>query len=173
MPIITTSTVDGFVSCVDPLCDAYEQRPVQIVQELAQWTYGQLGGGRGDGDPRSAMIADLVERSSIRHLPLDGAPLTCELCGAALLYDAQERPVYENLSGQDPLEVARRQRGLVAAESAVTAQERQALALEALVAQGAATDELEQLRRRVAELENGNGNGAEPPSPRTPKGKAA
>lgn len=95
MPLVTDIQVDGYVSCIDPRCPGYEQRPVEVIRRTAAFTYQELG---GDGSvPQSA-----VERETVGVVQTDE---TCSFCDKPVIFSDQQRPEYAAVSGQDPLEL--------------------------------------------------------------------
>jgi hypothetical protein len=95
MPLVTDVQVDGYVSCIDPRCPGYEQRPVEVIRRTAAFTYQELG---GDGSvPQSA-----VERETVGVVQTDE---TCSFCEKPVIFSDQQRPEYAAVSGQDPLEL--------------------------------------------------------------------
>lgn len=95
MPLVTDVQVDGYVSCIDPRCPGYEQRPVQVIRRIAAFTYQELG---GDGSvPQSA-----IERETVGVVQTDE---TCTFCDKPVIFSDQMRPEYAPVSGQDPLEL--------------------------------------------------------------------
>jgi hypothetical protein len=91
-PVLETR-VDGYVSCHDPRCPGYEQKPVQVIRETVQLTYRENGA-------RDGVVLDAVERESVYIRQTDQ---TCEYCGGPVILSDQERPEYDRISGQDPL----------------------------------------------------------------------
>src|SRR5215510_1118746 len=66
MPTVTETVISGFASCTDALCDGYAQQPVEVVQELIEFSYGDGGAGQ-DGTMFGAAIARLTEKSVLRY----------------------------------------------------------------------------------------------------------
>jgi hypothetical protein len=95
MPTVTEIQVDGYVSCIDPRCPGYEQRPVRVVERTVSFTYQDNG---GDG----AIPQTAIERATVDIVQTDA---TCEHCGKPVIFAAVERPEYAPVSGQDPLEI--------------------------------------------------------------------
>jgi hypothetical protein len=95
MPAVTETKVDGWVSCVDPRCVGYEQRPVVVTKRVAAFTYHELG---GDG----AVPQTAIERETVGVVQTDE---TCEHCGKPVVFSDLPRPEYAPVSGQDPLEI--------------------------------------------------------------------
>jgi hypothetical protein len=95
MPTVTEIKVDGYVSCIDPRCPGYEQRPVQVLQRTVQFSYQDNG---GDG----AIPQTAIERATIDIVQTDA---TCDTCGKPVIFAAVERPEYAAVSGSDPLEL--------------------------------------------------------------------
>lgn len=90
---VIESQVDGYVSCMNPRCPGYEQRPVQVIRENVVLTYRELG---GDGN----MPDTAVERESVYIRQTDA---TCEHCNGPVILSDQERPEYAQVSGQDQM----------------------------------------------------------------------
>src|SRR4029079_919428 len=84
-----------YVSCIDPRCPGYEQRPVRVVERTVSFTYQDNG---GDG----AIPQTAIERATVDIVQTDA---TCEHCGKPVIFAAVERPEYAPVSGQDPLEI--------------------------------------------------------------------
>ena len=95
MATVTEIQVDGYVSCIDPRCPGYEQRPVRVVERTVSFTYQDNG---GDG----AIPQTAIERATVDIVQTDA---TCEHCGKPGIFAAVERPEYAPVSGQDPLEI--------------------------------------------------------------------
>ena len=95
MPTVTEIEVDGYVSCVDPRCAGYEQRPVKVLERTVSFTYQDNG---GDG----AIPQTAIERSTIDIVQTDA---TCEHCGKPVIFSSTEHIEYAAVSGQDPLEI--------------------------------------------------------------------
>jgi len=95
MATVTEIQVDGYVSCIDPRCPGYEQRPVRVVERTVSFTYQDNG---GDG----AIPQTAIERATVDIVQTDA---TCEHCGKPVIFAAVERPEYAPVSGQDPLEI--------------------------------------------------------------------
>jgi hypothetical protein len=95
MPLVTEVRVDGYVSCIDPRCVGYEQRPVEVIRRTAAFTYRELGAD-------SAVVQDAVERETVGVVQTSE---TCEHCGKPVIFSDQERIEYAPTSGQDPLEL--------------------------------------------------------------------
>lgn len=93
MPTVTEITVDGFISCVDPRCPGYEQKPVPVTRQNVAFTYGDNG---GDG----SIPLGAVEREAVHVVQTDEP---CEHCGKPTIRSDQERPEHAPVSGQDPL----------------------------------------------------------------------
>jgi len=89
MPVVTETTVDGFVSCMDPRCPGHKQRPVQVRQRKQEFSYRELGGDLPGNERESIDTVQEDER--------------CPDCGKAQVYSDQERPEYAQISGQDQL----------------------------------------------------------------------
>lgn len=112
MPIVTdTDRTDLLASCRDPLCPGYEQVPMRGIERETAFTYGELSGS-GSQTPHEQMIAHLPERSTTQYVWLSQEDEPCPVCGGPRILDPRERPVYETKSGQDPLELVKRERGL-------------------------------------------------------------
>jgi hypothetical protein len=95
MPTVTETTVDGFVSCTDPRCVGYKQKPTAVLRQLVAFTYGDNG---GDG----SIPLGAIERESVYVMQTDDP---CEHCGKPTIRTDSERPEYAQVSGQDPLEL--------------------------------------------------------------------
>jgi hypothetical protein len=95
MPTVTETKVDGWVSCIDPRCAGYEQRPVEVIRRVAAFTYRELG---GDG----AVPQTAIERETVGVVQTDE---TCGHCGKPVVFSDAPRPEYAPVSGQDPLEI--------------------------------------------------------------------
>ena len=95
MPTVTEIQVDGYVSCIDPRCPGYEQRPVKVLERTVSFSYQDNG---GDG----AIPQTAIERSTIDIVQTDA---TCEHCGKPVIFSDREREEYAAVSGQDPLEL--------------------------------------------------------------------
>lgn len=95
MPAVTEVQVDGYVSCIDPRCVGYEQRPVEVVRRIAAFSYHELG---GDG----AVPQTAIERETVGVVQTDES---CEHCGKPVVFSDLPRPEYAPVSGQDPLEI--------------------------------------------------------------------
>jgi hypothetical protein len=93
MPTVTEVTVDGFISCVDPRCPGYEQKPVPVTRQNVAFTYGDNG---GDG----SIPLGATEREAVHVVQSDEA---CEHCGKPTIRSDRERPEHAQVSGQDPL----------------------------------------------------------------------
>jgi hypothetical protein len=149
---VAEETIDGYAHCAGQSepgvrCAGYEQQPVAAVRETASFLYGDSG---PSSDPFDAAVAGLTERQSIRITFADEADRACPHCGFPREVSDQVRPVYTRLDQSEPDELLRRQRvGQNAAVQSAGAAERQAVALEALVAQGAQAGEVEQLREVI------------------------
>lgn len=89
MPVVTNEAVRGFVSCRDPRCAGYQDRPTDVIRQYQAFSYRELGGDL-PGDERVAV--DVVQGD---------AP--CEVCGGPQVWYDQERPEYAPISGQDQL----------------------------------------------------------------------
>jgi len=95
MPTVTEIQVDGYVSCIDPRCPGYEQRPVAVTRRTVAFTYQDNG---GDGSiPQTA-----IERETIGIVQTDAV---CEHCGKPVIFSDLPREEYAPVSGQDPLEL--------------------------------------------------------------------
>jgi len=93
MPTVTEITVDGFISCVDPRCPGYEQKPVPVTRQNVAFSYGDNG---GDG----SIPLGATEREAVHVVQADE---TCEHCGKPTITSDRERPEHAPVSGQDPL----------------------------------------------------------------------
>ena len=95
MPTVTDIQVDGYVSCRDPRCPGYEQRTAQVTLRTTAFSYQDNG---GDGSvPQTA-----IEREAVGVVQFDDA---CEVCGGPVIFAAEERPEYAQVSGQDQLQL--------------------------------------------------------------------
>jgi len=95
MPTVTEIQVDGYVSCIDPRCPGYEQRPVAVTRRTVAFTYQDNG---GDG----AVPQTAIEREAVGIVQTDA---TCEHCGKPVIFSEMLREEYAPVSGQDPLEL--------------------------------------------------------------------
>lgn len=93
MATVTETTVDGFVSCMDPRCPGYEQKPVPVKRQIVAFTYGDNG---GDG----SIPLGAVEREAVATVQTDEP---CEHCGKPTIRSVEERTEYAQVSGQDQL----------------------------------------------------------------------
>jgi hypothetical protein len=95
MPTVTDIQVDGYVSCIDPKCPGYEQKSAQVTLRTTAFSYQDNG---GDGSvPQTA-----IEREAVGVVQFDDA---CEVCGKPVIFAAEQRPEYAQVSGQDQLEL--------------------------------------------------------------------
>jgi len=93
MPTVTDIQVDGYVSCRDPKCAGYKQQSAQVTLRTTAFSYQDNG---GDGSvPQTA-----IEREAVGVVQFDDA---CEVCGGPVIFAAEERPEYAQVSGQDQL----------------------------------------------------------------------
>lgn len=112
MPIVTdTDRTDLLASCRDALCPGYVQVPMRGIERETAFTYGELSGS-GSQTPHEQMIAHLPERSTTQYVWLSQEDEPCPVCGGPRILDPNKRPEYETKSGQDPLELVKRERGL-------------------------------------------------------------
>jgi hypothetical protein len=152
MPVVTAEPITAYAHCAQQTepgvrCEGYAQEQVAGFREITAFLYGDSG---PSSDPFDAAVARLVERESIRIVFAREADRPCPHCGAPREVADQLRPQYQRLDQSDPDELLRRQRvGENAAVQSAGAAERQAVALEALVAQGAQAGQVEQLREVI------------------------
>jgi hypothetical protein len=93
MATVSEIQTEGFISCTDPRCPGYEQRPVQVTRRTVAFTYQDNG---GDGSiPQTA-----IERETVAIVQTDEP---CEYCGKPTIRAEFERPEYAPVSGQDQL----------------------------------------------------------------------
>lgn len=144
MPTITQTPAQGYAHCPDSLCDGNEQIQVQAILERSDRTYKEWSDG--SGLPSMPGVENTTERLLFANDGQNGRPddTTCAHCGRRLELSNQPRPVY-------PV--------MVAALGATNTDQRLLLKLaqqnqiKAPGADGAnQSDEVEQLRRQVAEL---------------------
>jgi hypothetical protein len=194
MPIITRTEITALAHCAmqvsdgelvfdaqggpggDERCPGYGQQRVPAVREVVQFLFAD--GQGGSSDPMDAMVSRMVERST-EHLHFaDEADRPCPFCGHPRALSEQVRPQYSRIGGArggpDALFADRRARRdqVEAAQTAASAAERQAQALEALVGQGevTATAELAELRAELADLRQQLEHNGEPePVPPRPR----
>jgi len=95
MATVTETPVNGFISCIDPRCAGYEQKPVEVVLRTVAFSYQDNG---GDG----AVPQTAIERETVAIVQTDEP---CEHCGKPTIRAQFERPEYAPVSGQDPLEL--------------------------------------------------------------------
>jgi len=95
MPTVTEIRVDGYVSCSDPRCPGYEQRPVEVLERTVSFSYQDNG---GDG----AVPQTAIERATVDIVQTDAV---CDICGKPVIFSALPRPEYAQVSGQDQLEL--------------------------------------------------------------------
>ena len=154
---IETEPITGLAHCAQLIapgerCPGYEQDEVPALRETLYFVYSDGWGGQFSSDPQDAMLAQMTERTITRILYVNEADRPCPSCGSPRELTDQVRPQYDRLSDSKPDELLVRQRRQTeAAMTTATAAERQAVALEALVAQGERAGEVEQLRDVVAQ----------------------
>jgi hypothetical protein len=155
LPVITVEPVEGFAHCLrrslkhEP---CYAQQEVPALRETIAFLYSDGWGGAGASGPQDAMVGGMVEREVVHIRFADEADRECPHCGGARECTDMRRPEYPALSGVPQDELVQRERAATtAAVDAASAGERQAAALEALVAQGQQASEVEQLRADMAE----------------------
>lgn len=97
MPTETQVTVAAFAHCPDPRCEGGDQEPVQAIQRTVEVSYLDVGGTL-PGIDHSHDYLNFV----------DEAQAPCPVCSRHRELSVQERPVYMNASGQDPMYLLRR-----------------------------------------------------------------
>jgi hypothetical protein len=96
MPTVTEQRVDGYVSCIDPRCPGYEQRPVQVIKASSRSpTRSSAATARV---PQTA-----IERETVGIVQTDE---TCEHCGKPVIFSDVERPEYAPVSRAGPARAA-------------------------------------------------------------------
>lgn len=111
MPIVSDTEREMYASCRDSLCPGATQVKVRGIESHVAFSYGELGGG-GQMTPQEKMVAHLPEREAVHYQWLDPADEPCPECGRPRVIDPQERPVYEQKTGMDPLLLRKRELGL-------------------------------------------------------------
>jgi hypothetical protein len=190
VPIIDREDFDGWAHCSQQVdehgqlaydaqgvpagldrCPGYAQVKVRAVRETVQFTYGDAHQSPGS-DPMDSMVARMVEHSVERLLWSNPADEPCPYCGAPRVLTDQVRPVYQSLGGArggpDQLFADRRARRqqVQAQQTAASAAERSAAALERLADEGNSENvELAALRSEIADLRAQISNGHDEPEP--------
>jgi uncharacterized Zn finger protein (UPF0148 family) len=183
---VVTTELDGFRTCGRPRvvdsaswaddvvltedCAHYiESQPCRIVREEVIFTFRDSGAQATNG-----MDVDMVERSTVRYVPADGN-WRCPFCDFETSnFSPEPRQKYMSRSEQSQDELRRRSmRSEETQKAQVTAAERQAIALEALVAQGQESSRVAALERELAELRAQLTNGHDDETPARPRPKAA
>lgn len=95
MPTVTPTQVKAYAHCPDALCSGYHQEEIDAIREETAWTYAENG---GDG-----IFAPFVERSIVSFKFADPEDAACHSCGRAREVSGEPRPVYQALSGYDPM----------------------------------------------------------------------
>ncbi len=90
MPVVTETTVPGYVSCRNPRCEGYKERETEVVKRVQAFRYIEDLKGDIPGVEREAV--DIVH---------DGTP--CPACGGPQVFSDEPRPEYAQMSGQDQL----------------------------------------------------------------------
>lgn len=112
MATLTKTPMDGFAHCVDARCPGYQQERVPVVRHLTEHRYVDNGG-------------DLtgVEKSFITFAFADDEDRHCKHCGRHRDATDEERPVYDPLSGKDPMGLLHIKPGTALKDPAVVALE--------------------------------------------------
>jgi hypothetical protein len=143
---------DGALGALEEDCPGYESEPCEVVREEVLYTFRDAG---SDGSP--GIDHDSVYKSTVRIIPVDfedAAAWACPFCQHPVAsFSLEARPQYRALSEQHPDTL--RKRSLKQdrqADTALTLQERQATALEALVSQGQESARIAALEAELAEM---------------------
>lgn len=93
----TETAVPGFLHCPEPRCPGSAQVTAVLTHTLVTETFAERGGATGD--PRDALPENSHEYLRVQ----DPEDLPCPHCGKDRECSTQERPIYDPLSGKDPM----------------------------------------------------------------------
>lgn len=94
MSVATEVTIAGFGHCPDARCPGYAQSPAELVRTTVETTFLENGGA-------GSVPGVETSHEYLRFAHTDDG--TCGECGKQREAALEERVVYNNLSGKDPM----------------------------------------------------------------------